>query len=544
MTSELCALGPPGTGKTTLGVGLAEGWYARGAAPADVAYLAFTKSAARQAASRIADETLSADGFKQEFPLFRTIHSLCYRGLRFERKEPRVMTSSDWKRFSEKTGIRGSFEASNWEDLADVYLSIGDQRTEWDQVKSAYTLSRLTARTEAELDKARKEPSRAAIVLMRDMIDTTAYRSFVKVYEDFKEKEGLIDFTDMLEYGLRRMTPLNTKYVIVDECQDLCPLHFAIIERLFEDSELLVRIGDDDQTIFHWSGASAAQFLSYARRSKQIVLRQTHRFGDSVVAFSKKIIRRVRDRIDKNVIGLKDRAGDILLESQWTPAAGHYFILHRHVAGCQAVANQFIMAGMPFRNERGKSPLNAANKVRAFQQIEPLAKGAKLPFSQIRPLIEELLPSTCAVGDVGKMRLVVHGAKKRLEKFGMMEMSLPGLIKNKILTEDGARVVRERKYDVMKHSEYLEYYHRVIKNGYALRSSDGPTITTIHGSKGRQAPHVVVYTEMGRRCWDDPDSEHRLAYVAATRTQNSVTFVADNTTEWMHEQYPYPINGR
>jgi len=46
---------------------------------------------------------------------------------------------------------------------------------------------------------------------------------------------------------------------------------------------------------------------------------------------------------------------------------------------------------------------------------------------------------------------------------------------------------------------------------------------------------------MSNPCWDEPDSEHRVAYVAATRTQPDLTVCAENSVEWGWSQYRYPL---
>jgi superfamily I DNA/RNA helicase len=126
-----------------------------------------------------------------------------------------------------------------------------------------------------------------------------------------------------------------------------------------------------------------------------------------------------------------------------------------------------------------------------------------------------------------------------MEKLSRQGLSLDELIHEKILTQDGANVIRHRQYSRTKYHEDFEYYDRLVKNGYDL-ADHGPTITTIHGSKGRQRENVVVFSEMGRKCLDDWDTEHRLAYVAATRTQGDVTICKERTVEWAEVAYDYP----
>jgi superfamily I DNA/RNA helicase len=532
--------GPPGTGKTTAGIDLATGWYRDGARPEDVAYLAFTRAAANEAAYRISEEEPPMPGEESPFPLFRTIHSLCYRSLRRAKKDVRVMRPTDWKDFANSTGFKASFEALPWEDLAEVFMKLdGRGKTEWDNIRAAYALTRLGSRDEDDLDSARMGPSDLAVRLLGN-VDTLMYRSFVQRYDQFRKSFGLIDFTDMLEFGLTDMAPMDCRFVVIDEAQDLCPLHFSIIERIFYKAELIVFIGDDDQAIYRFSGASSDEFLNQAQKGKMVTLQQTHRFGQPIVDFSAQIIDRVERRVTKNVRGVEGKNGTIGAAGYFNPTFGDYFVLHRHVHGCQSMAARFIDKGIPFRNERGKNPLGAKNRVDAFRQIGPLAKGQKIPFAKARFMIEELLPSVYMTPMKTKIRLVVHGGKKRMDTVRKYETSLNDLVFEKILTTDGMETIKQKRYGQMNHTPDLEYYDRCEANGYSLIPS-GPTITTIHGSKGRQAPFVVLFSEMTQRCFDDYDSEHRLAYVAATRTQSDVMVVQENTTDWMQMRYPYPL---
>jgi superfamily I DNA/RNA helicase len=158
-----------------------------------------------------------------------------------------------------------------------------------------------------------------------------------------------------------------------------------------------------------------------------------------------------------------------------------------------------------------------------------------------RLLVEDLLPSMAVDESDVKIRLVVHGAKKGLdEKHGNDLVSLADMVAMKILTPDGAEAVKTKRYSLMKHRDDLEYYDRVTRNGYPLEAR-WPVITTIHGSKGRQAPHVILFAEASRRCRSDPDGEHRLAYVGATRTEGDVDICVERKVDWADSPYTYPV---
>lgn len=541
MPTEIVVWGPPGTGKTSLGEAVVGESSSRGVRRDEIAYLAFTRQAALEALSRVLEA--SGVGEAEDYPYFRTIHSLCYQGVRSTRSGVKVVTGSDLKRFSAEVGWEANFAVDSWEDLADVYLdSNGVSRpTPWDKAFQAYKLSRLSATSISDLNTYRHSMSKLAATTL-EYVPGDVYETFVRKYEAFKARHGLIDFTDMLEFGLVSMPPLHgIRIVVVDEAQDLCPIHYALIDRLFPDAEQIWWIGDDDQAIYRFAGAKADLFLERARRAScQIQLRQTHRFGQGIVDFAARVIRRVSLRQPKDVIGAAGRSGAIYRIGTFRPVGGGALILHRHVAGCQRIAQRYMDAGIPFRNERGQDPLGATNRVNAWKALHLLASGHRAPLSGIAALIGDLMPSIHSSADGVKTRLVVHGGKSKLTESREQSVSLQELESGGILTPEGAAAIRHRAYDLLKHADDLYYYQRVVDNGYSLNGPPEATICTIHGKKGAQAPHVIIFSEMTRKCWTDRDTEHRLAYVAVTRTQGDVGVCGENLLEHANSRYEYP----
>ena len=103
-------LGPPGTGKTTKLLGIVEDALKRGIPPERIAYLAFTRKAAHEAAERAMDQFGFDEG---RFPYFRTLHSLAFKELGLQRDE--VMTNNHYRKFGKAMGIE--FKGIYDEDL-------------------------------------------------------------------------------------------------------------------------------------------------------------------------------------------------------------------------------------------------------------------------------------------------------------------------------------------------------------------------------------------------------------------------------------------
>jgi len=541
---DFCTIvGPPGTGKTTACLSVVREWLGMGIPIEDIAYLAFTRAAAAEAVDRLMREGLVHEG--SPTPYFRTIHSLAYRGIRQEMgSDVQVMKTGDWKAFEVETGFEGAYSVYQWEDLADVYANLaGGGRTQWDRCRTAYDISRLSIRRIDQAPLARQKTSRLANIMVP--VDGDVYRAFVARYEAFKAREGRVDFADMLYYALLKMRPLErVRCVVVDECQDLSPIMHLVVERVFSPANLIVYAGDADQAIYGFSGADAGLFINKYRESRyKVHLTKTNRFGQNVVDFSQEVIRRVKERIAVPVTGLPGRAHEIRSSGEFKPYPGEALILHRHVAGCREVGKSYIDAGIPFRNERGRDPLGYGARLEAFRAFDRLASGEAASWASIIRMVEELIPSMDASmeGGAPKRRYIVHGAKKRLSENGYQgEATVENLVAAKILTPEGAELIRARKVSTLKHADDLAYYARVLKNGYSLDPAAPPIITTLHGAKGREAPHVVVFDEMGQKCWNDPDTEHRLAYVASSRTKGSLEICSSRLLDWTDTPYSYP----
>lgn len=342
--------------------------------------------------------------------------------------------------------------------------------------------------------------------------------------------------------------------VLVHNCQDLAPILYSIVDKLFMTSDEIWWAGDPNQAIYGFAAADARLFIKRAREADhRIVLRETHRFGQEIVDFSTKIIRRARDRIIVDVVGLPDRRHEIRVSGEFSPSVEPMLILHRHVMGCQSVGSQYIAEGRPFLNERGKNPLGHGKRVEGFQTMHELAAGKQVSAGAVMKLVDDLMRSLMAPDESTKgksVRMVVHGGKKRLQEGAIKgDVNLRDLVAAKILTQEGSDAIRARNLNVVK-GEFMwdfEYYQKVVDNGYSLKThdSDGrltvPVISTIHGSKGRQAPKVVIFSEFGQKCKEDMDNEHRLAFVASTRTEGGLDICAERTVDWAEERYDYPV---
>ena len=130
-------------------------------------------------------------------------------------------------------------------------------------------------------------------------------------YQDYLEKNSLIDFADMIEEAINalknddgfRLT-LSEKYqfILLDEFQDTNPQEFEIIKLLTDyENPVVMAVGDDDQAIFEFQGASASSLKNFKNHynAKVINLIHNYRSTQEILDFSRKIIDEVDDSFVK-----------------------------------------------------------------------------------------------------------------------------------------------------------------------------------------------------------------------------------------------------
>lgn len=545
----ITVFGPPGCGKTEFLKQTSNGLInvEKRCSREETAYLAFGRKAAWEAAERC--------GIKPEERRemwYRTLHSACYRILGIKGN---VVTSQKLKEFSKRIGVQVdsdlAAEGDEYADLAEVLLAVQRNRSteqgeeQPSKVIAVFQLSRLLCRTASQLAACRTEPHPVALRMASGMVDVSQYRALVAMYEAWKRSEGLNDFVDMLERIVTENVALPSwKYAFTDESQDLAPLQWAVIEKLFVGRvNDLFLAGDDDQAIMGFQGASAEDFLSFRGRGRKIHLLQTHRFGAPIVELAREIALRLSVREDKDVIPAPDRENTVGTLYEFNPKLhpGRKFLLHRHVAGCHALARLMISHGVPFWNERGVNPLARKSEIRGYAVFARLARGEPVTAFDVSALLDVTPSFRQTEGE--RVRFVKHGSKKKLSEENPRSPYTLAQLEAKHFTPELGRAIRERRFDIM-HVEFPEYYHQLENSGWNLFGDDEPDalITTIHGSKGRERESVFLWDEVTHKCMRD-ENEHRVAYVGATRPIKNLYVVQSKViTNWSTTRYPYPVS--
>ncbi len=133
-------------------------------------------------------------------------------------------------------------------------------------------------------------------------------------YRDSLHQRGFYDYADMLvevisqlEQNPAMLSDIQERfnYVLIDEFQDTTPAqlrlaHLVADHHSFDSKPNLMAVGDDDQSIFKFSGAELNNMLGFRRSyptAQIIVLTKNYRSSQQLLDISKKIIEQAQSRL-------------------------------------------------------------------------------------------------------------------------------------------------------------------------------------------------------------------------------------------------------
>jgi DNA helicase-2/ATP-dependent DNA helicase PcrA len=133
-------------------------------------------------------------------------------------------------------------------------------------------------------------------------------------YERAKQRAGRIDFEDMLGLMLEALTTREEiaeefrgryRWFSVDEYQDTNSIQQALLEAWLGERRDLAVVGDEDQTIYTFTGASSEHLTGFARRwpdARLVRLEENYRSSPEVLAMANRLLARDGRRRGKRLV--------------------------------------------------------------------------------------------------------------------------------------------------------------------------------------------------------------------------------------------------
>ncbi len=132
-------------------------------------------------------------------------------------------------------------------------------------------------------------------------------------YEKQCQKEGVVDFAELLLRCLELLQKNEAirlhyqsifKHILVDEFQDTSKLQYQWLKLLTSDESFIFAVGDDDQSIYGFRGASPGNMKDLRKdfKIKNIIkLEQNYRSKNNILNAANAIIENNKDRLGKNL---------------------------------------------------------------------------------------------------------------------------------------------------------------------------------------------------------------------------------------------------
>ena len=309
-------------------------------------------------------------------------------------------------------------------------------------------------------------------------------------YLKYKQTFGYVDYTDLIERFVNNTTIVPVEVAIIDEAQDLTSLQWKMVWTAFAHCKRIYIAGDDDQSIYQWSGADVNAFLSI--NGHQEILKESWRLPDNLVTYSKKISARITQRIDKEYHG-QDRIGSLTYVNKLSE-----IIFNRDETYlCLSRNNVFL----PYFEEW-------INK-----QIVPYKKkGEDIIIAKDLAAIKEY-------EQIRKSRIMTSVQRRRFSRLLGANINL-----------------NNPWYESFNWSSEKILLVRSLIAEKRITDESKVNISTIHAVKGGEADNVIIMQDITKPVKEqletDPDSEHRVFYVAATRAKKNIIIVKPQTKDF------------
>ena len=319
--------------------------------PWQILAITFTNKAAGELKSRI-NNYLS--DIEDEI-MASTFHSFCARVLR---------------RYADRLGYSNQFTIYDMDDCKRLVkeclkvLNLDEKMYPIKSVMSDISKNKDTNHLSGEINDFRKQK----IKEIYDLYQKRLKESDAMDFDDLllNTVNLLENNEDVLEYYQRRF-----KNIMVDEYQDTNHIQYKLINLLSKAHNNLCVVGDDDQSIYKFRGATIENILNFEETypdAKTIRLEQNYRSTKNILEAANKVIENNEERKGKNLWTDNSQGEKIvsyLLENEREEARyisktildnveigkkfNEHAVLYRMNAQAASIERDFVKSGIPYR---------------------------------------------------------------------------------------------------------------------------------------------------------------------------------------------------
>ncbi len=324
--------------------------------PWNILAITFTNKAAGELKARLT--TLLGENIGGDVNA-STFHSACVRILRRE---------------GEKLGFPKSFTIYDSDDQQRVLKDLYKQLNIDDKFLPVRSCASAIGRLKDKMISAAQAAEVAADT--RAQLVAQVYTAYARRCLD----AGAMDFDDLIYYTVRLLREFaevrsyyqnRFQYILVDEYQDTSVAQFMLVNLLCNEANNICVVGDDDQSIYRFRGATIENILSFEQRfagAEVIRLEQNYRSTTHILDAANCVIKNNAGRKGKT-LWTANAGGDVVeyyqAENEQDEAVhiaesvgqhvqagaklGDHAVLYRMNAQSSPIENYFARAGIPYK---------------------------------------------------------------------------------------------------------------------------------------------------------------------------------------------------
>lgn len=295
----------PGSGKTfTLVERIINLLQNRQVQPESILVVTFTEKAARELTTRISNRLLDLKiDININDMYLGTFHSICLRILEDYQQYTRLKRSYTLlDQFDQQFILYKNI--NKFLDIPDFNLLIKENLSKWKKANALATW----------LNKVAEENLTSDDLSNADDSEVVVLGNCLKIYHEILEESNALDFSTIQYETLRLLTNNSNvlaelrqkiQYLMVDEYQDTNTIQEKILRLLMNDGQNLCVVGDDDQGLYRFRGATIRNILEFPStfeegKCKQIILTTNYRSHTDIVTFFSDWMQRIEWKDDKN----------------------------------------------------------------------------------------------------------------------------------------------------------------------------------------------------------------------------------------------------
>ena len=412
---------------------------------------------------------------------------------------------------------------------------------------------------------------------------------FAEVYEQLKRDQNVLDFDDLIvltanlfENDREVAEAYGTQYphLLVDEFQDTNAAQFAIVRALFEHASTVSVFADDDQAIYQFAGAEAANVRRFIEEldAVEYPLTTNYRCREEIVRVANRLIAadpqasgrqmrahysggevltRVFQSVEQEAVEIADEIDELIESEEARPA--DISVLTRARFRVRLLLEELEGRGVPVTNWLGPSfetperralgtCLTVVRGSLTDRQAERLCDLLGISLGEERDpqaLLAEHEHEPAAVHLLEMRELAWQGASvQTIVERAQAAVSIVDAHTGASMTSIVEAVVAFEQHDAEFSLDHLLAELALGGVGGPPTVGGGVKISSLHRTKGLQWPHVYILgLEEGRlpgykaETDDQIREERRTCFVGVCRAESRLTLTR---TLWysVHRQQP------